>query len=116
MAAVRVNRSAYGLVRLAGALGLAAITAACAGGVDPTYSIVTQDRFSFMECPQLISERGTWTAREKQLSELAAKAEASPGGIIVSAAAYRTELAAARTNLRLVQQAAQQKGCDGKKP
>jgi pectin methylesterase-like acyl-CoA thioesterase len=103
------------LVRLAGAFALALLTAACAG-MDPGYSVVSQDRFDFMECPQLLSERGNWTAREKQLSELAAKAEASPGGIIVSAAAYRTELAAARTNLRLVQQAAQRKGCDAKKP
>jgi|GEM_PF-3165734 len=117
MAAARVDRPAWDrLVRLAAVFALAGLTAACAGGMDPGYSVVSQDRFSFMECPQLISERGTWTAREKQLSELAAKAEASPGGIIVSAAAYRTELAAARTNLRLVQQAAQQKGCDAKKP
>jgi hypothetical protein len=104
------------LVPLAGAFALAILTAACAGGIDPGYSAVTQDKFDFMECPQIIGERGTLTAREKQLSELAAKAEASPGGIIVSVAAYRSELAQTRTQLRLAQQAAVQKGCDAKKP
>jgi hypothetical protein len=117
MAAARANRKlAWLFLRLASALALASLSAACAGGMDPAYVVVTQDRFAFMECPQLIGERGTWTAREKQLSELVEKAESSPGGIIASVMAYRTELAAARTNLRLVRQAAQQKGCDAKKP
>jgi hypothetical protein len=116
MAAARADRPAWDrLIRLAGALALAGLTATCAG-MDPGYSVVTQDRFDFMECPQIIGERASLTAREKQLSELAAKAEASPGGIIVSVAAYRSELAQARTQLRLAQQAAAQKGCDAKKP
>jgi hypothetical protein len=34
----------------------------------------------------------------------------------VSVAAYRSELAQARTHLRLVQEATQRKGCDVKKP
>ena len=84
--------------------------------MDPGYSVVTQDRFDFMECPEIIGHRGSWTVREKQLSDWVEKAESSPGGFIVSATAYRSELMQARTLLRLVQQAAQQKGCDAKKP
>ena len=117
MAAARDN-STYQpfFLRLAGAAALASLAAACAGGLDPGYAIVTQDRFDFMECPQIIGERTSWTAREKQLSELAQKAESSPGGIIVSAAAYSSELTQARTSLRLVREAAERKGCDAKKP
>ena len=115
--AVRADRPGrWRPTRLAGAVGLAAFVAACAGGFDPGYTVVTQDRFDFMECPELINNRNMWTAREKQLSELSQKAESSPGGIIVSAAAYRSELVQARTQLRLVQEAAQKRSCDAKKP
>ena len=104
------------MVRLAGAFALAGLTAACASGMDPGYSVVTQDRFDFMTCPEIIGHRTTWIAREKQLNDLVEKAESSPGGIIVSVAAYRSELAQARTNRRLAEKAAQEKGCDAKKP
>jgi len=115
--AARANQNANSCcLRLAGAFALAAMTAACAGGMDPGYAVATQDRYDFMECPQILGERGGLIAREKQLTELAAKAEAAPGGVIVSAVAYRSELTQARTQLRLVQRAAQQKGCDSKKP
>lgn len=118
MAAARANgkSNCIFLARLAGALALAALSAACAGGIDPGYSVVTQDRFDFMACPEIIGQRNTWTTREKQLTDLVEKAESSPGGFIVSAAAYRSELVQARTHLRLVQKAAQEKGCDAKKP
>ena len=117
MAAARVSRPAHDrLVRLAGAFALAGLTAACAGGIDPGYSVVTQDRFDFMACPEIVGHRSFSTAREKQLTELAEKAESSPGGIIVSVAAYRSELAQARTHRRLAEKAAQEKGCDAKKP
>ena len=117
MAAARVNRPAHvRLVRLAGAFALALLTSACAGGFDPGYSVVTQDRFDFMACPEIIGARNGWTVREKQLNDLVEKAESSPGGIIVSVTAYRSELAQARTHRRLAEKAAQEKGCDAKKP
>jgi hypothetical protein len=117
MAAVRADRPAWDrLIRLAGAFALAGLTAACAGGMDPGYSVVTQDRFDFMTCPEIIGHRTNWTAREKQLNDLVEKAESSPGGIIVSVTAYRSELAQARTHRRLAEKAARDKGCDAKKP
>jgi hypothetical protein len=117
MAAARVDRPAWDrLVRLAGAFALAGLTAACAGGMDPGYAVVTQDRFDFMTCPEIVGHRTNWTAREKQLNDLVEKAESSPGGIIVSVTAYRSELAQARTHRRLAEKAAQEKGCDAKKP
>lgn len=118
MAAARANGKSdcIFLARLAGAFALAVLGAACAGGFDPGYSVVTQDRFDFMECPEIIGHRNNWTAREKQLRDLVEKAESSPGGFIVGATAYRSELMQARTHLRLVQKTAQEKGCDAKKP
>ena len=117
MAAARVSRHAWDrLVRLAGAVALAGLTAGCAGGMDPGYSVVSQDRFDFMTCPEIIGHRANWTAREKQLNDLAEKAESSPGGIIVSLTAYRSELAQARTHRRVAEKAAQEKNCDAKKP
>lgn len=116
MAAAHAKMSSLNrLTRLSGGLAITLLVAGCAG-MDPGYSVVTQDRFDFMECPELITHRTTWTAREKQLTDLAQKAESSPGGIIVSVTAYRSELAQARTHLRLVQEATQKKGCDAKKP
>lgn len=116
MAAARVSRHAHDRsVRVAG-FALALLTSACAGGIDPGYSVVTQDRFDFMACPEIIGYRNQWTAREKQLADLVEKAESSPGGIIVSVTAYRSELAQARTHRRLAEKAAQDKGCDAKKP
>jgi hypothetical protein len=117
MAAARVSRHEHDrLVRLAGAFALALLTSACAGGIDPGLSVVSQDRFDFMACPEIISGRNNWAGREKQLTELVEKAESSPGGIIVSVTAYRSELAQARTHRRLAEKAAQDKGCETKKP
>jgi len=117
MAAARADRPAYEcFVRLAGAFALAGLTAACAGGIDPGYSVVTQDRFDFMACPEILGHRSNSTAREKQLNDLVEKAESAPGGIIISVMAYRSELAQARTLRHLAEKAAQDKGCDRKTP
>ncbi len=76
MAAARVSRPLWDrLVRLAGTVALAGLTAACAGGMDPGYSVVSQDRFDFMTCPEIIGHRANWTGREKQLNDLVEKAE-----------------------------------------
>ena len=47
----------------------------------------------------------------KELSELAAKAEASPGGFIVSYSAYRSELAQVRGQLAAAERGAQKNEC-----
>ena len=76
------------------------------------FAIVTQDRFDFMPCPEIIANRNGNIAREKQLSELAAKADASPGGFLVSYAAYRSELAQVRTLLAAADRAVRKNNCD----
>lgn len=97
--------------RLAGALAFAGLCAAC-GTFDPGYSVVTQDKFDFMPCREIVGHRAALIVKEKELSDLAEKAEAAPGGILVSLAAYRSELASVRTQLSVASRAAREKGCD----
>jgi hypothetical protein len=110
------DRRADRILRLAlrgFAPALVASCCACASIGDPVgYAIVTQDRYDFMPCAEIIANRNGNISREKQLSELAAKAEASPGGFIASYAAYRSELAQVRTSLAAADRAARKNNCD----
>jgi hypothetical protein len=116
--AVHVSGSLRRFISFTGAALLAGACAACTGMGDPAgYSIVTQDAFDFKSCPEIATGRSSWTAREKELTELIAKAESAPGGIIVSYAAYRTELTNVRAQKAAVERAARMHDCDApKKP
>ena len=98
-------------LRLAGVLAAATFGAACTGDI-AGYSVVTQDKYAIMNCPEIVNHRNGLAAQEKNLSTLVEKAEAAPGGFIAGALAYRSELAETRTKLRLAQEAAAQKNCD----
>ena len=112
------GRSTRLRARLAGAVALAGLCAGCSAVTDPAgYSIVPQDKYDFMICRDIVGQRNGLVAREKLLSELIEKADASFGGTLVSAAAYRSEYVQVRTQARLANRAAQEKGCDApKKP
>jgi hypothetical protein len=101
-------------LRLAGVLAVAAFGAACTGDITG-YSVVTQDKYAIMNCPDIINHRTALTAQEKNLSALVEKAEAAPGGFIAGTLAYRSELAETRMKLRLARDAAAQKNCDAPK-
>jgi hypothetical protein len=91
---------------------LAGLCASCAATGDPAaFAVVTQDRFDFMTCPEITAQRNAHSNRVKELSQLAAKAESSPGGFIASYAAYRSELAQARGFLAAAERAAQKNNC-----
>jgi hypothetical protein len=92
--------------------------AACTGIGDPAgFSVVTQDAFDFKTCPEINGARGSITAREKELTELIAKAESAPGGIIVSYTAYRSELTSVRAQREASERAARMHKCEApKKP
>ena len=105
---------AFSHVPLAGALAAAALCAACTSDVGG-YSVVTQDKYAIMACPEIITSRTALTGREKELSGLVEKAESAPGGIIAGTLAYRSELGETRMKLRLAQEAAAQKNCDAPK-
>jgi hypothetical protein len=69
-----------------------------------------------MTCKEIVNNRTNQTARMKRLAELMEKAEASPGGILVSAAAYRSEYVHARGLAAAADRAARLNNCDAPKP
>jgi hypothetical protein len=91
--------------------------AGCASVSDPAgFGIVSQDRYDFMTCREIIASRIEQTARMKVLAGLIEKAEASPGGFIVGAAAYRSEYVQARALVAAADRAARLNNCDAPKP
>jgi hypothetical protein len=91
--------------------------AGCSSVGDPAaFGIVSQDRYDFMSCKEIIGNRNAQTARMKELGDRIEKAEASPGGFIVGAAAYRSEYVQARGLAAAADRAAKLKDCDAPKP
>jgi hypothetical protein len=114
--AVHANCSFRRAISLPGIALLSAACAACTGIGDPAgYSIVTQDASDFKSCPEIIGTRTGMAAREKELTELVAKAESAPGGVIVSYAAYRSELTSVRAQREAAERAARMHNCDAPK-
>jgi hypothetical protein len=98
-------------------LCIAALAAGCSSVSDPAgFALVTQDRFDFMTCKEIINNRNGQAGRIKQLGELIEKAEASPSGFIVGAAAYRSEYVQARALATAADRAARKNNCEPAKP
>jgi hypothetical protein len=92
---------------------LPALAAACGSVSDPAaFAVVVQDKYDTLPCKEVAARHASHVAREKELAELAAKAEASPGGFIVSYSAYRSELAQVRGQIAAASRALQKNGCD----
>jgi len=103
----------FAVTRRIVALSVVALCGACSTVSDPAgLSIATQDRYDFMDCREIVTNRTTLIAREKTLADLAARAESSPGGVIVSYAAYRSELTQTRALLVAANRAVQKNNCD----
>jgi len=102
-----------GMLSRIGTAALVALCCGCATVSDPAgFSVVTQDKFDFMSCPEIVANRNGLIAREKQLAELAAKAETAPGGVLVSYTAYRSELTQTRAQIVAANRGAQKNNCD----
>ena len=98
---------------IAFAVMLAGLSSACGTVSDPAaFAVVTQDKFDFLPCSDIATQRRTLVNREKELAELSAKAESSPGGFIVSYSAYRSELTLVRGQVAAANRALQKNGCD----
>ena len=97
---------------------LAALAVAGCGTVSDTagFGIASHDRYDFMACKEIIANRTAQTTRMKELGERIEKAEASPGGFIVSATAYRSEYVQARALVAAAERAARLNNCDAVKP
>ena len=102
--------------RLCGAIALTSL-AACSTDMANYSTIVAQDRYDFLTCQQITDSRAAQIAREKELVGLIEKADASPGGIVASLAAYRSDLAQTRAMIVAANRGAQKNNCDApKKP
>jgi hypothetical protein len=109
--------SLWNTLRPALALALMLLGAGCGSVSDPAgFAIVTQDRYDFMTCKEIIGHRNAQTGRMKELAGLIEKAEASPGGFIVGAAAYRSEYVQARGLAAAADRAARLHNCDAPQP
>jgi hypothetical protein len=116
--AVHASCSFRRAISLAGIALLGVACAACTGIGDPAgFSVVTQDAYDFKTCPEIVATRTSMTTREKELTELVAKADSAPGGVIISYAAYRSELTSVRAHRQAAERAARMHDCDApKKP
>jgi hypothetical protein len=84
---------------------------------DPAgFGMVSQDRFDFMTCKEIINNRNAHTGRMKQLADLIEKAEASPGGFIAAGAAYRSDYVQTRALAAAADRAARLNNCDAPTP
>jgi hypothetical protein len=108
------HRASY-LTRTLAAFILAALCSACGSVADPAgFSVVTQDKYDFLPCKDIVTQRTANTNREKELSILIAKAESSPGGFIASYTAYRSELTQVRAFIAAANRALQKNNCEQK--
>ena len=83
---------------------------------DPAgFGIVAQDRYDFMTCKEIIDQRNGRLGRMKELAGLIQKAEASPGGFLVGAAAYQSEYVQTRAQAAAAERAARLNNCDAPK-
>ena len=98
------------MLRWAAAVLLMSVCEGCAGN-SVEYSVVLQDKYDYMTCPELIKVQGALATREKELTDQVSKAEASVGGVVVGMMAYRTDLLQTREHLRIAAKAARNKGC-----
>ena len=110
----RVSRNlSIGLAaRFAAVCAWAGLCAACSGNLTAGNVIVTQDRYDFMNCAQILGHRFGLAGREKELTDLIEKSDRSPGGFLVSAAAYRSELVTTQASRVAVERAARKNNCD----
>ena len=110
---LRVDRVASRVFACIAALAVAGCTAID----DPAgFGVVSQDRYDFMTCKEIISNQSAQSARMKTLAESIEKAEASPGGFIVGATAYRSEYVQARALKAAADRAALKNNCEAPKP
>ena len=88
----------------------------CATSDPAGFGIVAQDRYDFMTCKEILNNRNAQAVRMKQLGDLIEKAEASPGGFIVGAAAYRSDYVQSRALVAAADRAARLNNCEMPNP
>ena len=80
-------------------------------GDSATSAFVSPGKFDYYTCDQLTDSGRTFTARERELSELIERAAQGPGGEFVGKVAYRTELMQTRGSLKQIVEVSERKNC-----
>lgn len=107
-------------MRLALAGGTLLLLAAC-GTTDPGEDrlgkfLVAPGKYRLYDCEQLARSAAGYIARERELAQAQAKAEAGPGGGVVSVLAYSSEYGLVRGNIDELRREAMEKKCDPMPP
>lgn len=115
----RRNHRIFGPAAAAGALAL--LLAACGSINDPRENklgnfLVAPGKYQLYDCVQLTQQSTGFVIRERELREAMIKAEASPGGGVVSAVAYRAEYGQVQGNLDELRREVTEKKCDPPPP
>lgn len=101
-------------IAFAGAGALAALLCGCVGSDTVGSLIVAPGKYDFYTCEQIAGRLPGAIAREKELKGLMDKAERDAAGMVVSAFAYQSDYAAARGDIKLLQDTLQRKQCPPK--
>jgi hypothetical protein len=97
----------------AAALALAGLLAGCASTGDDvlTTALAAPGKFNHFTCKEIEEKARATQAREQELQQLMARASQGPGGDIVGLIAYRSDYGKARSELKLLADAAAAKQC-----
>jgi hypothetical protein len=96
--------------RIGAALMLATLVAGCATeSVDLLF--VRPGQFDYLSCAEIATATQNAATREQELKTLTERAERESFGVLVAAAAYRSDYLRAQGQLRLLSEAAQNKKC-----
>ena len=80
-------------------------------GEKSTNSVIDPGRYEFHNCDQLAAQSQGLQAREHELVALMQQAAQSPGGEVIGAVAYRTELVQIRGYLKQIAGYSEKKNC-----
>lgn len=108
-------------VRLAAAVGMLLLLAGCGTTSDPREDrlgkfLVAPGKYRLYDCVQLAQAATGYITRERELRQAKAKAEASPGGQLMSSLAYDAEYGQVRGNLDELRREAREKKCNPPPP
>jgi len=105
-------------LRITGQVGCAALIASLIGGcgINSEELFVKPGTYEYYDCASIAKAQKAAEANEVRLRELIARAEQEPIGVLVAAAAYRTQYLTAKGQIRQLEDAAQQKNCPATEP